>query len=217
MEYLLIFLTALLVGFSGAVVPGPLLSVTVSETLKRGVEAGPLLITGHALLEVGITVGLVYGLSHYLQSSLVGGIFGLLGGVTLLWMGWGMIKDVWSGKGQLNLESNDQGKSLNPVLAGALVSLSNPYFLIWWGTIGAGYVVIAMQYGLVGIIFFFFGHISADYIWYTFASWLVYAGSSRISSRAYRGITGGCGVFLVGMALFFLYSGFNFLFPGMLI
>lgn len=217
MDLILIFFTALMVGFSGAVVPGPLLSVTVNETLRRGIEAGPLLITGHAILELGLTIGLVYGLSYYLNNALVGGTFGFLGGAVLLWMGWGMIKKFWSGEGQLSLKTENQSESLNPILAGAVVSLSNPYFLIWWGTIGAGYVVIAMEYGLAGIVFFFLGHISADYIWYTFASWLVYAGSSKLSSRAYRGITGGCGVFLVAMAFFFLYSGFNFLFKDILL
>lgn len=105
---------------------------------------------------------------------------------------------------------------MNPVAAGALVSLSNPFFLIWWGAVGAGYVVVALRFGLVGIVFFFLGHILSDFTWYTFVSWMASRGRQRISRRIYQGITAACGIFLVGMAVFFLYSGINF-FSGYLL
>lgn len=210
MEIVLIFFSAMVLGFSGALVPGPLLSVTVRETLKRGVSAGPLLISGHALLELGITLALVYGLSVYLTSPVVGGTFGVLGGTVLIWMGYGMVREARQKTFQWEVGEAGKGSVLGPVGTGALVSLLNPYFTLWWGTVGAGYVVISLQYGLAGIVSFFLGHISADFIWYTLVSWLLVRGSGKISPNLYRGITGACGVFLIAMAIFFLYSGVNF-------
>ncbi len=210
MELIFIFFTALFIGFSGAVVPGPLLSVTVNESLRRGISAGPLLIVGHALLEIVIIAGLVYGLSQILESPLVVGILGVWGGVVLLWLGYGIIKESRDGTLQLEIDQNKKGYGLNIIFAGVVVSLSNPYFIIWWGSIGAGYVVMSLQYGLVGIIVFSLGHILADFSWYTLVSWLVVHGKKRVSARVYQGVTAACGVFLVGMAVFFLYSGFIF-------
>ncbi len=210
MELAFIFFTAYLTGFSGAVVPGPLLSVTVNETIRRGIYAGPLLIVGHALLEIGIIAALIYGLSRYLESPLAGGILGVFGGVVLLWLGYGIIKE--SREGMLDLEAGRDEKSFgwNIIFAGIIVSLSNPFFIIWWGSIGAGYVMMSLQYGVAGILAFYLGHILSDFSWYTFVSWLVVRGKSRVSARVYQGVTAACGVFLAGMAVFFLYSGFNF-------
>lgn len=209
MELILIFFIALIVGFSGAVVPGPLLTVTINKTLKTGISAGPLLILGHALVELGVVIGLVYGLSPILTNPLVGSIFGLLGGIVLAWMGCCMVKEARNAEFKLETDEKDKKAGLNPVAAGIVVTLSNPYFIIWWGTIGAGYVVVSLQFGPAGIVFFFLGHILADFIWYTFISWLVAAGSKKISLRTYRSLTVACGVFLVGMAFFFLYYGIN--------
>lgn len=209
MEVFLLFFSAMILGFSGALVPGPLLSVTVRETLKRGISAGPLLISGHALLELVITLALAYGLSVFLTSPVVGGTFGILGGTVLIWMGYGMVREAREKTFQLEAEETGKGSVLGPVGTGALVSLLNPYFTLWWGTVGAGYVVISLQYGLAGIVSFFLGHISADFIWYTLVSWLLVTGSEKISPGLYRGITGACGVFLIAMAVYFLYTGIN--------
>ncbi|UNC91512.1 LysE family transporter [Candidatus Contubernalis alkaliaceticus] len=210
MELVFLYFSSMFIGFSGALVPGPLLSVNVRETLKRGISAGPLLISGHALLELGITLALVFGLSVFLVSPVVSGTFGLLGAVVLVWMGYGMLREARQKNLELEMGGEEKGSALGPVATGALVSLLNPYFTLWWGTVGAGYVVISLQYGMAGIIFFYLGHISADFIWYTLVSWLLVRGSSKFSPNLYRAITGVCGIFLMAMAIYFFYSGLTF-------
>jgi len=51
-----------------------------------------------------------------------------------------------------------------------LASLSNPYWTLWWATIGLGYLAAAMKFGLKGVVVFFWGHILADYTWYALIS-----------------------------------------------
>jgi len=70
LELNLIFTTALLVGFSGAVMPGPLTAVTIEHALRRGYPAAPLVTLGHALLEVVMVILLLVGLGNYLARRL---------------------------------------------------------------------------------------------------------------------------------------------------
>ena len=46
-------ITSFIVALSGALMPGPLLTLTVGEAARR-VLGGPLIIVGHALLELAL-------------------------------------------------------------------------------------------------------------------------------------------------------------------
>jgi len=150
MELWTIFWTALVVGFSGAMMPGPLLTVTIGESMRRGFVAGPLIVLGHAILEILLVVLLVLGLAQFLASEWVNTVIALVGGAFLVYMGWSMTRDAWRGRVSLDLGSPEGSASavpdtarvstprpgMHPVAAGILVSLSNPYFTFWWATVG---------------------------------------------------------------------------------
>jgi threonine/homoserine/homoserine lactone efflux protein len=107
----------------------------------------------------------------------------------------------------LSLDIETKGKAKqNLILAGILFSLANPYWLIWWASIGLGYIVYSVQFGVAGVLFFFAGHILADLSWYAFISLGVAKGRRYFSDRVYRGLIGGCAVFLLLFAGYFLYS-----------
>jgi threonine/homoserine/homoserine lactone efflux protein len=94
------------------------------------------------------------------------------------------------------------------VLAGILFSFSNPYWMLWWATIGLGYITLSMQRGFLGLSFFFSGHILADLVWYSFISAAVAGGIKFLSNKIYRGILVACGIFLLGLGGGFIYYGF---------
>ncbi|MDP2718929.1 MAG: LysE family transporter [Dehalococcoidia bacterium] len=77
----LIFTTSFVIALSGAMMPGPLLAVTISEVARRGFWAGPLLVLGHAILELSIVAALAFGLSRLVGSELISGIIFLAGGI----------------------------------------------------------------------------------------------------------------------------------------
>jgi len=83
----LIFTTAFVIALSGAMMPGPLLSVTISEVARRGFWAGPQLILGHGILELALVAALAAGLSKFMENDLVPAIIGLVGGTILIGMG----------------------------------------------------------------------------------------------------------------------------------
>jgi len=137
-ELAAIFGGSFTLALSGALMPGPLLTVTVAESARIGFRAGPLLMTGHAVLELLLVIAIVYGLGPFLKSPSVMGIIALLGGGMLLWMGVDMVRNS-SGLSLNRQERGTHGKRrLHPVLVGILASLSNPYWTLWWATIGVG-------------------------------------------------------------------------------
>lgn len=210
-----IFLTSFAVGFSGAIMPGPLLVLSIRQSITQGFIAGPLVSLGHAVLELLVVIGLAVGLAQFLERSLFSFAISLVGGLFLLWMGYGMARRPASyvlPKGDDTiLRATPSLGYAKSVLGGALVSLSNPYWSLWWITIGLGYIVWASGSGVAGVASFYTGHIMSDFVWYTFVATAVASGRRIMKGRVYQWLIGVCGVFLLGLALFFIYSSYGFL------
>jgi threonine/homoserine/homoserine lactone efflux protein len=199
-----IFATSFVVALSGALMPGPLLTITLSESARRGFIAGPLIVLGHGILELILVLLLLLGLAPLLNNDYVVGSVGLVGAVVLVWMAVGMIRTLPS----LTLQRVTAGKqSVHPVWAGILMSLANPYWTIWWATIGLGYILYSLKLGLLGAIAFFVGHILADLVWYAAVSLTVAHGRRFMSDRIYRGIIACCAVALLVFGIYFGFSG----------
>ena len=204
LDFFTIFLSSFVIALSGAMMPGPLLTATISESSQRGFLAGPLLVAGHGLLEILLLVALVLGLSPFLQRNDVFAVVAISGGVILLWMAFGMFRSLPS----LSLTVNPgmtKGNSL--LMSGAMLSIANPYWIIWWATIGFGYVIYSWQFGMAGVVFFFMGHILADLAWYSAVSAAVGKGRHLFTNGIYRGIIGTCAAVLVIFACYFFYAG----------
>jgi len=205
-----IFVFAFLLGLSGAMMPGPMTFATIDRATRYGVRTGPLVTLGHGIPEVLITVGLIFGLGRVLAMHSVAGTIGVLGAVVLIWMGCGMIKDARSGR--LSLDPKGGGiSSVGPFAAGILTTLTNPYWFVWWGTVGAFYVLQTWKQGLFILASFFIGHIMADLFWMTLMAFAGVTGRRFLSDKFYRGLVITLGFFLIGMAGYFLYSGIRFL------
>jgi threonine/homoserine/homoserine lactone efflux protein len=199
-----IFISSFIIALSGAMMPGPLLTVTISESSRRGFIAGPLLITGHAVLELALITALLLGLAPFFQMPVVFVVTAITGASILLWMAINMFRSLPS----LSISwEEDETKRNHPMISGILMSVANPYWIIWWVTIGLGYILYSWQFGSWGITFFFAGHILADLSWYSFISAAVARGKIFLDDRLYRGLIALCAVFLAGFACYFAYTG----------
>jgi threonine/homoserine/homoserine lactone efflux protein len=198
-----IFSASFIIALSGALMPGPLLTATISHSTRRGLVAGPLLILGHGILELALVIALISGLEPYVNNDLFFFIVGVSGSIILIWMAYGMLRSVPNL--HLEWESSDIRQG-GIIMDGILLSLANPYWSIWWATIGLGYIFHAMAYGIKGVIVFFVGHILADLVWYTFISTAVSKGRSLLNDRLYRYLISGCAIFLLFFAGHFFYS-----------
>ena len=98
------------------------------------------------------------------------------------------------------------------VLLGILVSVGNPYWVIWWGERrDEAHGRLARCGGSPGPVAVFGGHIISDLAWLTLMAWLVHSGRRWFGRRAYRGLLAVCGLFLVGLGAYFVGSGIVFL------
>lgn len=201
-----IFGTAFMVGLSGAMMPGPLLSSVIAESTRRGWLAGPLTMIGHGILELALIAAIMAGLASFLTQPYVVMTIGILGGLFLLYLGFTMCREALAARIELPSADSAAPGSLNPVWAGALISVSNPYWTIWWATIGLTYLTLAMNFGWYGVMVFFCGHILADLSWYSIVSSVVAGGRNWLSHQVYNGILAFCGLFLLGMGVYFLFS-----------
>ncbi len=201
-----IFFSSFVIALSGALMPGPLLSVTISESSRRGVVAGPLMIAGHGILELGVVFALLSGLAPLLLREDVFVAISFVGGTLLLWMAFSMLRELPRLRFRLEVKEK---KQKNLVAAGIVLSAVNPYFILWWASIGFGYIVYSAGFGVAGIVAFFLGHILADFAWYTAVSYGVHKGKNVLTDRGYRLLMGSCALFLGLFSGYFFYSGID--------
>ncbi|MBI4830996.1 MAG: LysE family transporter [Candidatus Lindowbacteria bacterium] len=201
-----IFFTSLVIGFSGAVMPGPLSTLTLKESLGRGKTAALWLATGHSFCELLMVGVLVSGLSQFMKGDPVLGAVGLIGGAMLVWMGAGALRQA-----RPSLNSADNSVSVsgphNLLVGGAAVTVANPYWFGWWLTAGLALTLSAAKAGAAGVAAFYLGHISADFLWLGAVGLLVGWRRDLFSGGIYHRIIQACGLFLVVFGLLFIGYG----------
>jgi threonine/homoserine/homoserine lactone efflux protein len=210
-----------LIGFSGAITPGPVLTAVIKESPVRGWKTGPLVVVGHSITELILVIGLILGLDVILRDILAEIIISFVGGVLLCVLATLMLIDVFIKKvtisDKLNPQTTNSGqKSYVPIRDGILLSVSNPFWIIWWATIGLGLIytelpplsVLPIDFGLLGIMIFYIGHILSDLTWYTFISGMIAAGKRWINDKAYHIILVLCAGFLIYLGVQFIINGF---------
>ena len=199
-----LFIASFGVALSGALMPGPVFTAVVGESTRRGAVAGPLFMGGHAILEA-VLVGLIaLGLGPLLARPEVFIVISMAGGVIMLYMAFGMFRSLPGLK--MDLGGGDKRYG-HLVWSGAVLSLSNPYWTVWWVTVGLGWISRGMLLGPAGVLAFYLGHIMGDLSWYSFLSVMVSKGRRFLNDRRYKFMIGFCGAALAGFGLWFLWSG----------
>ncbi len=203
-----IFAGSLIVAFSGAMVPGPMLTVVVTKASEQGVWSSFFIVIGHAILEMAVVAAFILGILQVLDDPAVFKGIGIVGGVVLVAMGLQILYAVIRNTISLDLQQNSgkvSGKFAGACIAkGIFVSAINPYWYIWWMRIGAAFLVKSMQYNVSGVSSFFLGHIGGDFIWYILIGAAVSRGRRFFSRNIYRVVLGLCGLFLLYFGLIFL-------------
>lgn len=205
-----IFLGSMIVAFTGAMTPGPMLTLVVTSVAQRGFWTSVFIVAGHSILELLVVASFFLGLLKYLDNPIIIKVISALGGAFLIYMGLNILISVFRKKIKLDLNTIQSGKMLNSkntfivVGKGILISLVNPYWYIWWLSIGAAFMIKSVQFSFGGISSFYIGHISADFIWYLFIGFIISSGRRFFNQKVYIGI-------LVACSLFLLYLGVKFI------
>ncbi|MEM2111887.1 MAG: LysE family transporter [Candidatus Bathyarchaeia archaeon] len=209
LDFLWLFSLSIAAALSGAVVPGPVFVVVVSESLKKGKITGPLVVFGHLAIETLVIFMFFLGLGIVLKSSQITIMIGYIGGAILVLMGFYHIKTAKNFKIESVSESKAQFARHGLVAAGFLSSGSNPQFFLWWLTTGVPMITYSLAIaGVVGFIVFYLGHAAADLLWYGFISYSVDKGRTYLNQRAVRIILLGSATFLIAFGLYLVFSAY---------
>lgn len=202
-----LFFTSFVITLSGAMMPGPLLTVTIANSAKKGFWEGPILVLGHGILELILVISILLGLSPILKSSTFILLVSIVGGSMLIYMGYDMIKSAKNlTLDAKQIKNNEKLFYKSSIIAGAVVSLANPYWILWWATIGMGYLMTAIKFKIIGVTIFFTGHILADLAWYSLVSFGISKGKRIMKDSTYHAIIKLCGLFLIIFGGYFLYG-----------
>jgi threonine/homoserine/homoserine lactone efflux protein len=199
---LLAFLVkVVLISISGVVSPGPVTTVTITMG-SRNKHAGALIGLGHGLLEIPLMVLIVLGADRLLAARLFQIVVGFAGSVVLIWMAIQMFRDAAQPTREATVASTARG----PVATGFMLSAGNPFFLIWWGTIGLGLAIQAKTLGILAFVLFTLTHITCDIVWLEILSQTSFRGARLLGARAFAYVLRVCALALVYFAGVFLWS-----------
>lgn len=186
------------IGLTGALAPGPTLVATVNSSLESGWAAGPKVAAGHALVEIVIFSLIVGGLALAMQQY--SRYICLLGGLALIAFGVLTLNK----SRNASITSPEEQAVANPYLAGVLTSVANPYFWIWWLSVGSALVIDGLRGGMILAGLFMIGHWGADFGWYMLVSLSLSKGRDILSEANYQRILALCGGFLVCFGIYYL-------------
>jgi threonine/homoserine/homoserine lactone efflux protein len=206
-----IFIKSFIIAFSGALMPGSLLTYTIDKSIKNGRYTGLIISLGHSILEFILVFLLLFGFSRILSHNISQIIIGFTGGIVMIFFGISMIKDAADNKIILNINnensSNISTKKRKLFFNGALISAINPYFIIWWTAVGLSLITNSFRlFGFTGVIIFYIGHIIADISWYTFVSFAVYKTRNFLNIKVYKIIIVLLAVCLMGFGTSFIIN-----------
>ncbi len=209
-----IFLFSFLIALTGALSPGPVLTFTIYKSLneKRGYLSGFFIMLGHATLELALIFFLLWGAYVFFQNLVILTAIGLIGGIFLVIFGILVIREVYKNPLEFDFQAIDEnsikGFKGNSFIGGIVVSLSNPFWTLWWAVIGLSFMI---NFGIsfenpMGILMFFLGHELGDFIFYIPLSIFVYMGGKSLNPKVYKYVLIGCGIFMMA---FGIYLAFN--------
>ncbi|MFH1647146.1 MAG: LysE family transporter [Chloroflexota bacterium] len=195
--------TVIVTSLSGVMMPGPMFTVTLAKSLKSP-WAGVQVSLGHAVVEVPLILLVYFGLAQFFQHITVQLVLSVVGGGMIVWMGYGLFRV----RRKLAREGKDT--SYNAFMAGIFMSGLNPFFLVWWVTVGS---LLLMSFlnavGNWGLPLFIVVHWLCDLVWLTLVSFTVYRTHTFWGQRAQEW------VFIV-LSLALLYFGGQFIVKGII-
>lgn len=190
------------ISLSGVMAPGPVTATTIVMG-SRNRWAGAIIAIGHGVVEFPLIVLIVVGLDTILKLPAVQIVIGLAGAVFLLMMASEILRSLY----RPDRDSNGSVKG-TPLFAGIALTAGNPYFLLWWATIGLGLATRAHQLGIWAFVVFAIVHWLCDLLWLTALSFASCKGSTLMGTKGLNIVLMICSGALRFFAIIFAYGAF---------
>ena len=190
------------ISLSGVMLPGPLTAATIAKGY-RDKNAGAMIALGHAIVELPIMLLVYFGFAQFFDIPQVKIAIGIAGGLMLIFMGL-MVFRAMKRKSDMMADV-----PYNSLATGIVMTAANPYFLLWWATIGIALIASAAEYGLLGLLLLGLVHWTCDAAWEIFISTSVFKTKHLWNARIQRTVSMVCALVLIGFGIRFLLSGFT--------
>ena len=197
----LFLLSAAGISLSGVMLPGPLTAATIAKGY-RDKNAGALIALGHAVVEFPLMALVYFGFAYFLASPAARHVVGVAGGLMLIFMGLMVFRTARKSEG----EAADL--PYNSFIAGVVMTGANPYFFLWWATIGIALIAAAAEFGVWGLLLFAVVHWSCDLVWEQFVSMSVFRTRHLWTQKVQTIVFGICALVLIGFGVWFCISVF---------
>ena len=196
--------TIIVLTASGALAPGPLFFATVSHGSKHGAKTGIIFSVAHTLVEFSLIMLLALGLLTVASEPIVKIVIGLVGGVVLIIFGAFQIRKYIISKTEELVKPKSSYKHL--FLIGLAFTGLNPYFILWWLTVGAQLILMALSFAaILGVVLMFISHVWMDYVWLTGVSYFAKKGTNIMGLKWYKPL-------MVIFGIILIYFGFTFIY-----
>jgi len=190
------------ISLTGVMMPGPVTAVTVTKGAQRK-GAGALIAIGHGLIEIPLILLIYFGLAHFLTFTEVKISVGLAGGAVLIWMALSMVRN------RPSVLNEQKELAHSSVVAGLITTAANPYFFVWWATVGAALLVTARDFGAAGVAAMGITHWLCDFGWLLLISWAVFKSRRLWTQRVNTVVFGICSAILAGFGAWFIFSSID--------
>lgn len=184
--------------------PGPLFAANMLQGTRGGARSGFMISVGHMLVELPLVLLIGLGISSLLNFPGFTTVVGLIGGSALIVFGVLQIRDVTRSSFDQEPTADTKLERRALILGIGLTAL-NPFFIVWWLTVGLGLIVQAVELGaLLGVLLMYVSHVWMDYAWLTGTAYLSARGKTLLKAWGYK-------LVLIGLGLLLVYFGTGFI------
>ncbi|AFS80565.1 lysine exporter protein LysE/YggA [Candidatus Nitrosopumilus koreensis AR1] len=199
-QFLEFAILVIVISASGVMAPGPLFAANISYGLRGGAKSGIKMATGHAIVELPLVILLGIGVFSLESFPEFRTTISILGALTLFIFAILQIRTVFREK-EFSHPNSKQGA----LITGVLLSGLNPFFIIWWVTIGFKLISDAMLiWAFSGMLIMFGLHIWMDFAWLGAVSFLASKSKKILSNKNYK-------ILMTGLSMMLIYFGITFL------
>jgi threonine/homoserine/homoserine lactone efflux protein len=193
-------LQAAAVSLSGVIAPGPVTAATLAAG-TRWRHAGGLIAVGHGIVEFPLMLLIMAGMSKLFASRGVTIGIGLVGGACLILMGAQMLRSLGRNQDQAGANA-----ARNPILTGVILTGGNPYFLLWWVTVGLALATRALALGALAFGLFAMVHWLCDLVWLEALSLASFKGTRLLGQRSQKVVLAVCSIAIILIGLAFIFD-----------
>jgi threonine/homoserine/homoserine lactone efflux protein len=204
MDAATLIVSTVIVSASGALSPGPLTVSAVAVGARGAARGGLLVALGHTMFELPYIIAIALlslSAGEFLKRPSVSYILAL---IMLGFISFFSCASVRDGINVLRGGSLQAGKGrmhgFSPVLVGLLLTCLNPYFLVWWLSVGLPLVRLSSSMGAPYLLLMYVAHVWLDYLWLALMGLAGKGGARLLGSRGYGALLVALGLLLAVFA-----------------